>query len=421
VEDSFQNPVPFVLRVGKHALPIFSTGFSAPLYLAGAILVGPFPTVFQFFALPFLRFHYFVVEVWRDLAVGWGWTAETSQDCAKAALMARSGVTPAGQTGTGSASAAAGSAAAKAGAEAGKDAKDGADGQKKNSPRSTAHLVAAADPNMQRAQLRKRRQNKNKEQKELDDRVEEILDGKSEDEADAAEKKEADAAQKAKDTGKDKSGKDKDTGKPLSDAETGDEAEKQRDLSAVPKRTSLSLQQKLTQTSVTPNRARMEIAAVTQFDLLLPLTKPIIPLAMLVLTGQVWYGVISSLCISSILRNWVPRLNYETHHLICFIFGFVHTILGVSAHQVLIFDRSVWSAKLIFEWFLLQVLIFEWFLLQNLVHTTCRSVFRLVQRTFKKRNERRLSSTQSRLPVGSRPAFAFDGNGDSKTWSVSST
>lgn len=72
----------------------------------------------------------------------------------------------------------------------------------------------------------------------------------------------------------------------------------------------------------------------TQFDILLPLTKPIIPLGMLVATGQVWSGIITSLGSSHVLRNYLPKMNYETHHLVCFLFGFFHTILGVSAQSI---------------------------------------------------------------------------------------
>lgn len=86
--------------------------------------------------------------------------------------------------------------------------------------------------------------------------------------------------------------------------------------------------------SQTPNRARSDVAQATQFDLLLPLTKPIIPLVMLICTGQVWSGIMSSLIISQILRSWVPKMNYETHHTLCWIFGFIHTMLQVSEHDV---------------------------------------------------------------------------------------
>lgn len=92
----------------------------------------------------------------------------------------------------------------------------------------------------------------------------------------------------------------------------------------------LTMMQKLMLTSPKPNKSRTEIAMATQFDILLPLTKPIIPLCMLITTGQVWNGIVTSLGSSYVLRNYIPKMNYETHHLVCFLFGFAHTILGVT-------------------------------------------------------------------------------------------
>lgn len=83
-----------------------------------------------------------------------------------------------------------------------------------------------------------------------------------------------------------------------------------------------------------PLKARMAAASAVQFDLLLLLTKPIIPLFMLIAMGQVWNGLFSSLFIGHALRRWVPQMSYEAHHLLCSFFGAVHTLLGVSAQQV---------------------------------------------------------------------------------------
>lgn len=104
-----------------------------------------------------------------------------------------------------------------------------------------------------------------------------------------------------------------------------------------------------------PMKARQEAADAVQFDLLLILTKPVIPLCMLVSLGQVWNGLISSIFIGHALRRWVPKMTYEAHHLLCCFFGVVHTLLGVSAQQVEDFsnreDRKVlhlawaWSFK----------------------------------------------------------------------------
>jgi hypothetical protein len=88
---------------------------------------------------------------------------------------------------------------------------------------------------------------------------------------------------------------------------------------------------------------------------LLILTKPVIPLFMLISLGQVLNGLMSSLFIGHALRKWVPKMSCETHHLLCCFFGAVHTLLGVSAQQVEEFsnrgDRQVlhlawsWSLK----------------------------------------------------------------------------
>lgn len=83
-----------------------------------------------------------------------------------------------------------------------------------------------------------------------------------------------------------------------------------------------------------PVKARQYAAAAVQFDLLLILTKPIIPLCTLITTGQVWNGVVSSLVIGHALRKWVPQMSHEAHHLLCSLFGALHTLLGVSAAQV---------------------------------------------------------------------------------------
>jgi len=83
-----------------------------------------------------------------------------------------------------------------------------------------------------------------------------------------------------------------------------------------------------------PLKARQLAADAVQFDLLLILTKPIIPLFMLIALGQVWNGLFSSLIVGHALRKWVPQMSYEAHHLLCMFFGAVHTLLGVNAQQV---------------------------------------------------------------------------------------
>mmetsp|Transcript_85438 Transcript_85438/g.242217 ORF Transcript_85438/g.242217 Transcript_85438/m.242217 type:complete len:670 (+) Transcript_85438:105-2114(+) len=83
-----------------------------------------------------------------------------------------------------------------------------------------------------------------------------------------------------------------------------------------------------------PVKARQAAATAVQFDLLLILTKPVIPLFMLVAVGQVWNGLFPSLIIGHVLRRWVPQMSYEAHHLLVSFFGVAHTLLGVSAGQV---------------------------------------------------------------------------------------
>ena len=65
-----------------------------------------------------------------------------------------------------------------------------------------------------------------------------------------------------------------------------------------------------------PIKARQDAANAVQFDLLLILTKPVIPLFMLIALGQVWNGLFSSLVVGHALRRWVPRMSYEAHHLL---------------------------------------------------------------------------------------------------------
>lgn len=82
-----------------------------------------------------------------------------------------------------------------------------------------------------------------------------------------------------------------------------------------------------------PLKARQAAAGAIQFDLLLILTKPVIPLGMLLTTGQVWNGLLSSMFTGWALRK-VKTMSNETHHCLCFFFGLIHTILGVSAAQM---------------------------------------------------------------------------------------
>lgn len=102
-------------------------------------------------------------------------------------------------------------------------------------------------------------------------------------------------------------------------------------------------------TNATPVKARNAASHIVQFDLLLVLTKPIIPLVFLIAIGQVWNGIFSSLFIGHILRK-VPDMSYEAHHLLCVFFGSVHTLLGVSSHQVEDFAAREGTKMLQLKW-----------------------------------------------------------------------
>merc|ERR1740117_172000 len=80
----------------------------------------------------------------------------------------------------------------------------------------------------------------------------------------------------------------------------------------------------VTWTHLEPLKARQVAANAVQFDLLLILTKPIIPLFMLIAVGQVWNGLFSSLIIGHVLRKWVPQMSYEAHHIFVGMIGMTH-------------------------------------------------------------------------------------------------
>mmetsp|Transcript_78995 Transcript_78995/g.189698 ORF Transcript_78995/g.189698 Transcript_78995/m.189698 type:complete len:681 (-) Transcript_78995:65-2107(-) len=97
-------------------------------------------------------------------------------------------------------------------------------------------------------------------------------------------------------------------------------------------------------------KARQAAASAMQFDLLLILTKPVIPLIMLVALGQVWNGLFSSIVIGHALRKWVPQMSYEAHHLLCALFGAMHTLLGVSASKLEDYAQREGSKMLHLTW-----------------------------------------------------------------------
>ena len=83
--------------------------------------------------------------------------------------------------------------------------------------------------------------------------------------------------------------------------------------------------------SVNSIRARNIAAAAIKYDFLLSVTKNVIPVVCLVLTGQVFNGVLSSLIISHVFKNWIPDLSPSFLHMLAMLFGVLHTILGVNA------------------------------------------------------------------------------------------
>lgn len=79
---------------------------------------------------------------------------------------------------------------------------------------------------------------------------------------------------------------------------------------------------------------RVAATRAIQFTFLVTMTKPIIPLLMIIATGQVLNRFMSSLVVSYILRSHVPKLSSDGIHLMLLCFGFLHTVLGASANQI---------------------------------------------------------------------------------------
>jgi len=295
---------------------MWGVGFGAPLYILGGIFIQPIPTVMRFLGLPVLRFWVFFQSL----------NAKTDGD-----EFGDSGSSPK------------------------KDSprKEASSPRKGDSPRKegskdrpkvlTSTLNMAVETEEQRnTKLRRRRVEKKREdekQKEQE-RLLEYAEGDPDDIAEKANEPSTPVSVSRTVAGATTNGNANTNSGPSTIFDP--DLAKQRD-------SNLSALQILQLTSTTPNKARMQVAAATQFDLLLPLTKPIIPLLMLICTGQVWSGIWTSMIVSQILRSWVPKFNYETHHLISFIFGFLHTLLGVSASQVEQHAESG-ASRLMLQW-----------------------------------------------------------------------
>jgi hypothetical protein len=86
--------------------------------------------------------------------------------------------------------------------------------------------------------------------------------------------------------------------------------------------------------TVQQGKMRNVAASLVKFEFLLTLTKPVVPLAMLVATGTVYNGLIPSMIIGHTIREWVPAFTCETLYCVVFFFGVVHTYIGVSEGQI---------------------------------------------------------------------------------------
>jgi len=99
------------------------------------------------------------------------------------------------------------------------------------------------------------------------------------------------------------------------------------------------------------NKMRLNGAMQTKFEFLLTLTKPIIPLAMLLITGDVYSGLIPALIIGQTIRDVVPPISAEAMHLVVLLAGALHTIIGVSEGQVQAYaEQNSAAVPLIWEY-----------------------------------------------------------------------
>jgi hypothetical protein len=75
-------------------------------------------------------------------------------------------------------------------------------------------------------------------------------------------------------------------------------------------------------------------ASAIKFDFVLTLTKNVLPLIMVVTTGQVFNGLVVSMVIGWIIRNKVPEMSAETLHFWLLIAGYFHTVLGMKGTHI---------------------------------------------------------------------------------------
>jgi len=86
-----------------------------------------------------------------------------------------------------------------------------------------------------------------------------------------------------------------------------------------------------------------------QVEMLIVLTKPVLPLLMVIFTGQVWSGLIMSMLMWEVMRK-VPKFHYEVLHLMCVLFGFLHTWVGVTPQEIESRAGGSGVQKLEWEW-----------------------------------------------------------------------
>lgn len=86
-----------------------------------------------------------------------------------------------------------------------------------------------------------------------------------------------------------------------------------------------------------------------QVEMLIVLTKPVLPLLMVVCTGQVWSGLITSTLMWEVMRK-IPSFHYETLHLFCVLFGFLHTWIGVTPDEIENRAGGAANQRLLWEW-----------------------------------------------------------------------
>lgn len=254
---------------------MYSAGFGAPLYILNFLIIAPFPTLFRYFVLPAVRV-YLAVKEGFEFLMG---KSNESHDKEREPLTPPRGREKIIEL------------AKKAQADA--SPSDGS-----VSPRGTdmspGRGKVQTDGDLLKVGGMRRRKVEKKEKNKL--------------------------------------------GKVSTTSGAGDPEEAEEDLEnkneQLPPLDDYSLWERLTLYCDTPMKNRLDAALAVKIDFLLPLTKPLVPLAMLILTGQVWSGMISSILIVQSLKRFVPNLNYETQHMVAFFFGFVHTFVGVTAMQV---------------------------------------------------------------------------------------